>query len=199
MGWLAIKLFLGGALKRLWEAATALWGVASRHPWQAALIVAVLAAGWQWRGKREALADLAAERLAHAASIKQYQDASAKAKAEQTALFAENQALSQRIADNAISSHRVNVAATDRALADYAAAHSLRKACGRISAPGIAAVPADPGAPDSPDAVELVAIPRSDFESLGHDAMQGAEARAFLIDQINEGLAVVWPEVEIGE
>jgi hypothetical protein len=193
--WLAIKLFAGGLLKRLWEAATALWGVASRHPWQAALIVAVLAAGWQWRGKQHAMADLAAEKIAHAASIKQYQDASAKAKADQTALFAENQALSQRIAENAISNHRVNIAATDRALADYATAHGLRKACSGISAPGIAPVPADPGAPDSPSPdADMVAVTRPDLDALAKAAVQGREATSFLIEQVNAGLAVEWPE-----
>ena len=50
MTWLAAKLFLGGALKRLWEALTGALKLALRHPWQAAIIALCVLSAWLWRG-----------------------------------------------------------------------------------------------------------------------------------------------------
>lgn len=56
MTWLAIRLFMGKALGRALEALRWLMG----HPVHFALIVALCAAFWQYRGKQAALSDLAA-------------------------------------------------------------------------------------------------------------------------------------------
>ena len=128
------------------------------------------------------------------ATIAQMQLASEQARAAQLALNAANHELSQRIAENASLAHAENRAAVSRAVSDYAAAHGLRKACGSLTGQANPApVPGDPGAPDSPDGNEVLAVPRSDFEALSKDALRGAEARAFLIDLANEGLAVIKP------
>ena len=42
-----------------WGCVKRMFGIAARYPWQAALIVAVLACGWLYMGKREALATVA--------------------------------------------------------------------------------------------------------------------------------------------
>lgn len=128
------------------------------------------------------------------ATIAQMQLASEQARAAQVALNAANQQLAERIAENATLAHAENRAAVSRAVADYAASHGLRKACGSLpSQANPAAMPNHPSAPDSPDGNEVVAVPRSDFEALSKDALRGAESRAFLIDLANEGLAVIKP------
>lgn len=151
----------------------------------AVLLPLILALAWQtyqvsrWKG-READAR---------ATIAQMQVASEQARAKQIALNTANQQLSQRIATDATLRHAQTAIAVDRAVSAYAGAHRLQDHCGG-SRSGIAPVPGDPQAPDRPDADELLAVPRSDFEALSKDALRGAEARAFLIDLINEGLAV---------
>ena len=194
MPFLLLKLL--GIGRWLREAATALLGAIGRYPREAAIVALLLASVWQYRGKQNALADLAAEKVAHAETIKQNRAASDQAKADQDALFADNQALSQRIAENAISRHHETVAASDRAIAGFADSNGLRKACtARIGTPAIAPVPADPGAPVDPGpGPDMVAVPRAEFEQIAKSAVQGRESTSFLIEQVNAGLAVVWPE-----
>ena len=126
------------------------------------------------------------------ATIAQIQLASEQARAAQVALNAANQQLAERIAENATLAHVQNRTAVSNAVADYSAAHGLRQSCGSLaSQANRPAVPGDPRAPDQADAINVVAVPRSDFEALADDALRGAEARAFLIDLANEGLAVI--------
>ena len=54
MTFLAIKLFLGGALKRAWGWITALLGWAGRNPWQAAVVALLIGLAWTWHGKNKA-------------------------------------------------------------------------------------------------------------------------------------------------
>jgi hypothetical protein len=153
-----------------------------------------LALAWQtyqvsrWKGK-EAKAQ---------ATIAQMQLASEQARAKQIALNNQNAQLSQRIATDATLRHAEIAAATNRAVSDYAGRNRVQDYC-RRSGPGVAALPSGPGAPDSPQSDDILAVPREDFESLAKDALRGAEARAFLIDQINAGLAVVYPEPKLSE
>lgn len=128
------------------------------------------------------------------ATIAQLQLASEQARAAQLALNAANQQLAERIAENATLAHVQNRAAVSNAVADYSASHGLRQACGSLTGQAnLAAVPNHPGAPNSPGGDEVLAVPRSDFEALSKDALRGAEARVFLIDLANEGLAVIKP------
>ncbi len=62
MSWLAIKLFLGGALKRL----TGLFAVIGRYPWQTAVIVLLALSAGLWRGnvsKKQLIANIKAEQV----------------------------------------------------------------------------------------------------------------------------------------
>ena len=153
-------------------------------------LIPLIAIGIQTLRLNSARADL----LEKQAIISNMKLASEKARAAQVALNQANQDLSQRIADDARISHAENRAAVAGAIADFATSHGLRQACsniaGRSDPP---AVPGDPGAPDRTDGSEVLAVPRSDFEALSKDALRGAEARAFLIDLANEGLAVINP------
>lgn len=159
-----------------------------RHRWLLIGLPLAIGLGIQTLRLNSAKADL----LEKQATISNMKLASEQARAAQAALHQANQDLSQRIADNARISHAENRAAVTGAVADYAASHGLRQACGSLTGQANRpAVPGDPRAPDQADAIDVVAVPRSDFEALADDALRGAEARAFLIDLANEGLAVV--------
>ena len=120
--------------------------------------------------------------------------ASEKARADQIALNATNQALSERIAADAIARH--NPSQTDRAIADRINRGGLCQVRdGRTGSADLKPMHNDPGAPANPGpAAELVAVPRDEFEALAKAAVQGRENTAFLIDLVNEGLAVSYPE-----
>lgn len=155
-------------------------------------LIPLIALGIQTYRLKSAKADL----LEKQAIISNMEMASEVARQAQITLNAQNAQLSQRIAGDARTRHDQSNAALAAAVSDYAASRGLRKACGSLPRQAdLAPMRDNPGAPDSPDADEVLAIPRSDFESLAHDALRGAEARAFLIDLANEGLAVVsYPE-----
>ena len=161
-----------------------------------AIVPLVLALAWQtyqvsrWKG-READAR---------ATIAKLEAASAKARADQIAMNNANQELNRRIADNAALRHAQIADAANRAVSDYARRNRVQDYCSR-SGSGVAAVPADPGAPGGTDAnADLVAVTREDFEAVAQAAVRGSEARGFLIDLVNEGLAVVvYPEPEFGK
>lgn len=158
-----VLLKLLGIGKWLREAATALLGVISRNPWQAALIAAMCLAGWQYRGKQHALADLAAERLAHAETIK----AGQQAYAAQIALNKAAEAKSAAIAKDQDNDIKTERAAASAAGDKYAAANRVRgKACvGRASETSASAENPDPGISEvDPAEAQLVAITRADFD-----------------------------------
>jgi hypothetical protein len=130
------------------------------------------------------------------AQVVQMEAASKEARAKQIALNQTNQELSQRIAADATLRHAEIAAATNRAVSDYASRHRVQDYCRRGGA-GIAAVHPGAPTPDSPQSDEVLAVPRQDFDALAQDALRGAETRVWLIDQINAGLAVVYPEPKL--
>lgn len=161
-----------------------------RHRWLLIGLPLAIGLGIQTLRLNSARADL----LEKKAVISNMKLASEQARAAQLALNAANHELSQRIAENATLAHVQNRANVSAAVSNYANRNSLRKACGSLaSQANPAPLHGDPGAPDSPDGNEVLAVPRSDFEALSKDALRGAEARAFLIDLANEGLAVIKP------
>lgn len=159
-----------------------------RYRWlilAAPLAIALAVQSWRLSGVKH---DLTTARD----QIAQMKLASEQAEAAQIALNTANQELAQRIADNARNAHKQNRTAVDLAVADYARSHSLHKACGSVTGQANqTAVPDHPGAPSGTDGDEVVAVPRGELESLSRDALRGAEARAFLIELVNEGLATV--------
>ena len=126
-------LGIGKWLKTLAQKALEMIG---RYPLQTALIVALCLAGWQWRGKQHALANLAAEKAAHAASIAQCKAAS---DANRAAQLAQKAALDAKYtdlkgkADDALRA--LDKTAGDLARA-YIAANRVRPERVRISTPG---------------------------------------------------------------
>jgi hypothetical protein len=171
------------------DAAVALF---KRYRIMITVVPLALALAWQtyqvsrWKGK-EAKAQ---------ATIAQMQLASEQARAAQLALNQTNQELIQRIATDAIARRKELADATNRAVSDYASRHRVQDYC-RRGGSSVAALPSDPGTPDSPQSDEVLAVPRQDFDALAQDALRGAETRVWLIDQINAGLAVVYPEPKL--
>ncbi len=156
-----------------------------------------LALAWQtyqvsrWKGK-EAKAQ---------ATIAQMQLASEQARAKQIALNTENAQLSQRIATDATLFNARIIEATNRNIADRARSHSLRAYCeGRSGGADTPAVPVDPGQPsDGGTFPDMVVIPRHEFETISRKAVQDDRKTSFLVDLVNEGLAVSldYPEPQL--
>lgn len=156
-----LLLKLLGIGKWLKEAATALFGIISRHPWQAALIVAVLAAGWLWRGKQSAFAERDAARAETAQVIK----AGQQALAAQIKLHDETKAAYAAKAKEANDDYAKDLAAASTAADRYANANRVRKVC--VSRPSETSRPAEDHHSvvlEVPPAEALVAITRADFD-----------------------------------
>lgn len=191
-------LQLLGLWRWLKSGLSALLSLAGRYPLAAALIVALAACGWLWRGKSSALAERDKARAELIAQADAFKAANAKAKADQDALNLANQELSKRIAENAQARNAEIVRATNGAIADYARRNRLQNYCG-VSASGVAPVHPDPsGVPESGTQPDMVAIPRDEFETLARKAVQDDRKTSFLIELHNEGLAVALPDVEFG-
>lgn len=123
---LAIKLFLGGLLKRL----LGLFRWLVEHPLHAALIVAVVASLWLWRGKQHALAerDLAREEIA---ALINASKANAAALEKQRK---DEQARYDNLARTADHDHAQALAAADSLTAAYIRSHRMRAVEGGVSA-----------------------------------------------------------------
>lgn len=131
------------------------------------------------------------------AQVVQMEAASKEARAKQIALNQTNQELSQRIAADAQARHAQTSRAVSDAVANYAARNRVQNYCNRGGS-GIAALPVDPGAPVDPGTdPDLVAIPRDEFEAIAKAAVRGREATSFLVELVNQGLAVEYPEPKL--
>lgn len=134
---LALKLLALGAWERLKSGLSALLSLAGRYPWQAALIVALVACGWQtWRLKSEQVrvSELTADLVSIRAAQKQ-----ATQKAKQARADAEK--LTKDLA-HATDQHAADLdAISRRALADRMRAKAPRCAS---SGAGATALPDDP-------------------------------------------------------
>lgn len=120
----AALFFIPGLLPRAIEAAGALLGVVRRNPWQAALIVAVLALGWTWHGKSKAIG----QRDAARAQVALWKDANAKATAWAKAEAARKDQLAETAKDNANAALKPSLAAGQAATARYADSHRCLRA-----------------------------------------------------------------------
>jgi len=137
MPWLAIKLFMGGALKRLLNGLSALFNIARSHPWQFALALALCLSGWLWRGKQSAIAERDAARAETAQAI----NAGQQALAAQIKLHDETKAAYAAAAKDADNAHEIELAAASDRTERYISSHGVRQACG--SRASVASAPAE--------------------------------------------------------
>jgi len=166
-----------------------------RYPLQAALIVAVCASLWLWRGRQAARVEAARWEQAFAEQKAGYEKAQADAKAKQLAADKANLASQTALAAQVEQAHAANDTIRKNAVDAYARANPVR-VCRQApgSAPGgsgPADVPGDPGQPSDPTEIPgMVALTRSDLDDLTREAVQGAERFNYLDALIKEGLAV---------
>jgi hypothetical protein len=138
---LALKLL--GVWRWLREAVSALLSLAGRYPWQAALIVALVACGWLWHGKGKAQAERDAARAQIATITAAQKEAAAKAKQAR----ADAEKLTKDLA-HATDQHAADLdAISRRALADRVRAKAPRCASsGTVAATVPDSAQSDPGA-----------------------------------------------------
>jgi hypothetical protein len=195
MTWLAVKLFFGGALKRLTEALTALLGWIARYPWQAALIASMCLSGWLWRGRQAARVEAARWEQAFVDQKAAYQKAQADALLAQIAADKANLAAQTALAAQVEQAHAANDTIRKNAVDTYARAHPVRLCrqahASPASGPGETSVPGDPGQPDeAPADADLVAITRTDLDHLAAKAMRDSEWMNWADALIKQGRAV---------
>ncbi len=144
-----IWLKLLGVFGWLKKAATALLGLVRAYPLQTALIASLCLAGWIWRGKQHALAELDAARATIA-------DMTAKAKAAR--------AQSVTIAKESDHAHETRLADNRTATVRYIERNRVQpQACVSAPAEGETA-----GPPEKPAAMPvMVEMPESDVKACG--------------------------------
>ena len=186
MTWLAIKLFAGGLLKRLWEAATALLGWAGRNPWQAAVIALLIALAWTWHGKNKANARADRAEAATAQCINEGKKNRAAAIAQVKATEAKFEKAAKETDDAHSKELAQAMSATDR----YAAANRVRPKASSVR-------PADPASEGQAAAVlevptaaaELVSITADDLKICTANSVYAKSAFNFGQALISAGLA----------
>lgn len=188
---LAIKLL--GIGRWLKEAITSLVSLIGKYPLQSALIASLCLAGWQWRGKQAALAELAAEKQAHAEQLAEIDKAIVANAAAQRAQKAAWEARSLGLAkENRHVEEKLRATLGTRAAA-HAGRMRLDQVCRRdtSAAPGPDPAPLDHG--PGPDAVILE---RRDYDTLIDNTVRLQAAHEWGVTLIRDGAAVpmVWPE-----
>lgn len=191
MVWLAIKLFLGGALKRLTDAIGSVFRAVVAHPKEAAIIASLCLSVWLWRGRQEARVEAARWEQAFVDQKAGYEKAQADATQAQLAADAREFDLKTLLAEKADDLSRLSTERTRVAVADYAGRMRCEAPRGAPGGTGGAGLPGDPGQPpDEAPAPELVAIARPDLDALAEGAVQNAAKTEFLIAAIEAGWAV---------
>ena len=181
-----IWLQLLGVFGWLKKAALSVFSAAVRYPWQAALIVAVAASCWLWRGKQQALHDLSSAQ-AEIALIRQASDANRKAAEDQVKRI---QAQYDQSAQEAQHEYEANLAAARGGLSDYVRSHRLpRQAGSQCAATGTSEGKDSPVSPNvSPDP-GMVAVRETDLQALVDWLAVGVESHNQAVDKINRGVA----------
>jgi hypothetical protein len=207
----AIKLFLGGLLKRLINAATAAfaWATASTARMLAvALCASLLANLWLYRGKQAEHAGWVREIAERIADRKAYEAAQIDAQAAQDKQDAANFASQQAANDEQRKDHAKLEAARGDAVARFIAPRRVRgpEAVDRAAGgPGVAALPDNHGPPvDGQTGGDFVAVKPEDIDAWSQVELQNADRGAYLRGLIAQGLAVpesavVWPEPDMGK
>ena len=161
-----------------WGGVKRMFGIAARYPWQAALIVAVLACGWLYMGKRDALATVAKRDATIVALTK----ASDQARAAQIALNKANtdkQTEIARKADNAPT----DIIDRGRAYADSLPAKGYCRKADSPSESGLAQ-----GGDVASDTA--VVLERNDYDILVGNTARLVQVKAWADELIQADLAV---------
>lgn len=185
-----IWLQLLGVWGWLKKAALSVFTAAVRYPVHAALIVAVVASCWLWRGKQHALAERDAARAQIVALVKA-SDENRRAAEEQVKRI---QAQYDASATEAQHEYEANLAAARGGLADYVRNHRLPRQAVNQCAPtgtGQGNNPAVP--PEMPSDSGMVAVKETDLQALVDWLAVGVEAHNHAVDKVERGLAIPDP------
>jgi hypothetical protein len=193
---LAIKLFLGGMLKRLTAALSALLGWIGRRPWQAAVIALLALSALLWRGNVSRDRTIARMTEQHAKELAQRDAASDANLALAHAQVAALQAKYNEQAKEAQDDYEAASRDADANLARYVAANRVRpdQVCrSNAPAPGEGENPAVP--PAMPSDTGMVANRESDLQALVEWTKVGVTAHNDAVRKIEDGTAepVEWP------
>lgn len=185
MTWLGIKLLLGGWLKCLSEAFSALLGLARRYPLQAALVVALCACGWLWHGNNVRDRKIAQRD----AQIAEMLDAQKAATAAQVAM---NKAWQDKTAQLAKEADNARQDALRSSAARFADSRRVRAYCG---SPGetTSAIPNSPSPDRDGPGADAVVLTRNEYDQFVENSLRLERVRQWGDSLIKEGLAV--PEV----
>ena len=182
-----VMIWLLGALGFVRRAAQGAFALATRYPWQAALIVALLACGWTWHGKSKAID----QRDAARAQVALWKDANAKATKWAKAEAARKDQLAVTAKDNANDSRKTAQAAGARAGDDYASRNRcVRAADSRGVNPDLPRPDTVAGQPEAAsDDAQLVGVTRPDFNACTVNSLDLANAQDWAADMVVRGLA----------
>lgn len=193
MTWLAIKLFFGGMLKRLWEAAGAVLVWARRNPSQALIgvLCGILAVGyWHYSGK---VSDLKEQVASKQATIEKMKAASKQAGKDQAIVNERPQIISRQIAEASNVQSKSYYEEGRRAGIAYADTHRVREGTGQCllgnsGLPEADRVDQGHDGPRSPP--DLVAVSQADYNLLVSNSLRLAQVHADASAMISTGIAV---------
>jgi len=177
------------------EAVSGLLRIIRDHPWQAALIAALVLSGWLWRGRQAARVEAAHWEQAFTDQKAAYEKAQADALLAQIAADKREFELKTLLAEKADDLSRISTERTRIAVADYARRNTVRL-CPQTPASGgggtgSVGVPGGPGQPAREETpADWIAITRPDLDALAEQAVQGAVKTEFLNAAVAAGWAV---------
>ena len=191
-----IWLRLLGFASWLKNAATSVFGLIRAYPLQAALIVALVAAGWQWRGRQQALAERDAARTEIAALI----EASKANRLAAERQIAERQSKLDQISKDAENDYKTIAKGSDTRLDAYIKRMRIKNDC--VSTTPASPERESPGVPsDLPANTGMVAIRDDDLQALVEWFAIGLAAHNQAVTKIEAGVAEpdrAIPAVEFG-
>lgn len=165
LSWGAIKLLLGGWLKRLTAALGGLLKWAGHNPWQALVIALCTFSGWLWWHDSRVIEDR--DKAIHVAAeqIKGMEAASEQNRLAQIAAVKAKEQHYKDIAHEADKEHAEQLADANDALARYIATHRVRPESpgGGFSAPGGTAESGSAEVPAGLSADSFVAVSDDDM------------------------------------
>ena len=190
-----IWLQLLGVWGWLKKAALNVFSAAVRYPWQTALIVAVVASCWLWRGKESALRERDAARAQIVALVKASDD-NRKAAEEQVR---QQQAAFDRAAKEAQNEYQDSLASAHNATDAYIRSHRLPSRQADQCAPASSGKGESPGVPPAmPSDSRMVAVSETDLQSLVDWLNVGVAAHNMAVEKINRGEALPEPALSNG-
>lgn len=189
-----LLLKLLGIGKWLKEALWRVAGIAGRHPWQFALVLALCLSGWLWRGKQSAIAERDAARAETVALQTKFDRAQEQAEVKQNTADKSN--LGGQLAGNKkLDDNHANLENVRRNSVTAFAARLPKATGGPPCRASDAGVHSGPGQAIEGRADSDLAINPEQLEAFSRTEMQNSERGQFLRGLVEQGLAVPASEV----